>query len=302
MDDIVRTTVSAGADVLYIGYPKAASVFVGKFLTGHPEVSSDHQQIAPLLLPGSNTEFAPADRELCRGRVHISRDESVAESLCIIGDGSKWARYCYVPGAWDQVKREILVDPGEAASRLRDGHPHAKVLMIIREQADWLNSAYKYTLNELPAGQRSFAEYCATPYGAVLLQAGYFDQTIRAYVDVFGASQVCVLRYEDIEGAPDRFAAQLCSFVGISERMLPRQRENESHAQVARLLRLFPAAGRLPRSVKDAIKPHVARFLPGARGVLLSAHEIAMLRSMYAVSNERTEKLLEELSPTRQSR
>ena len=83
-------------------------------------------------------------------------------------------------------QREILVDPDEAASRLHAAYPNAKVLMVIREQAEWLNSAYKYSINELPAGQRSFADYCETPYGNVLLQAGHYDETIRAYIDIFG--------------------------------------------------------------------------------------------------------------------
>src|SRR5262249_19690197 len=99
----------------------------------------------------------------------------------------------------------------------------------------------------------------------------------------------------DIVSAPARFAARLCAFMGIAERPLPARRENESHAQIARLLRLFPIMGRLPRNAKDAIKPRAARLLPGARGTLLSSREVRMLRSLYTVSNQRTEKLIAQL-------
>jgi len=298
VDDIVPAPVPAKADVLYIGYPKAASVFIGKFLENHPEVTIDHNQIALLLVPHSPADLSPDAAKPCRGKIHVSRDEGFAESLCVTGSIENWHRYRYIPGAWDRVKGDILVDPGEASSRLHTAHPDAKVLMVIREQTDWLNSIYKYSINELPAAQRSFADYCATPYGSVLLQAGYFDRTIRAYADTFGSTRVCVLCYEDIVEAPERFVARLCAFIGISERPLPQRRENESHAQIARLLRLLPSIGRLPRKAKDAIKPRVARLLPGARGVLLSSRDIRMLRSIYAVSNQHTEKLISQLCVT----
>lgn len=284
------------ADVLYIGYPKAASVFIGKFLESHPEVMLEHHRIALLLLPRSTPDHFPSAGKPRRGQVYVSRHEGFAESLCVTGDLENWHRYKYVPGAWDRVKNDILVDPGEAASRLFKAHPDGKVLMVIREQADWLNSIYKYSINELPGNQRSFSHYCATPYGAVLLQAGHFDRAIQAYVDAFGSDRVCVLRYEDIIEAPARFAARLCAFIGISEQPLPQRRENESHAQIARLLRLFPIIGRLPRAVKDALKPRAARVLPGARGLLLSPSEVRILRSIYVLSNQNTEKLIGQLS------
>jgi hypothetical protein len=295
MNDAARTRATTSADVLYIGYPKAASVFVGRYLENHTEVTIDHGRIAFLLLPPSAADSSLVSGELCQNKIHVSRDEGLAESLCVIGDLSKWHRYKYVPGAWDIVKDEIVVDPEEAASRLHRAHPHAKVLMVIREQTDWFNSLYKYSINELPAAQRLFTDYCATPYGAVFLQAGHFDRTISAYLDIFGSNRVCVLRYEDIVNAPARFAARLCAFIGVAERPLPIKRENESHAQIARLLGLFPIVGRLPRRAKDAIKPRAARFLPGARRTLLSPREVRMLRSLYIVSNQRTEKLIGQL-------
>lgn len=294
MNNAALAPVTANADVLYIGYPKAASVFLGKFLENHPEVTTDNNRIVPVLLHSATGSF-PVVEKPCHNKVHVSRDEGFAESLCVTGDLSIWHRHKYVPGAWDRVKSDILVDPEEAASRLHRTHPQAKVLMVIREQTDWLNSIYKYSINELPAGQRSFTDYCATPYGAVLLQAGHFDRTISTYLDIFGANRVCVLHYEDIVKAPARFTARLCAFIGISERPLPARRENESHAQIARILRLFPIVGRLPRKAKDAIKPRAARLMPGARGVLLSSGEVRLLRSIYALSNQHTEKLIKQL-------
>ena len=131
-----------------------------------------------------------------------------------------------------------------------------------------------------------------TPSGIVLLQAGHFDQTIRAYIDIFGSNRVRVLRFEDIAGAPRRFTAELCKFLGVSEQPLPQRRENETHAQIARIQRFLPFIEQLPRDVKNTLKPYAMRLLPGARGTILPSRDIRMLRSIYAVSNQRTEKLL----------
>jgi hypothetical protein len=287
-------TTHIKADVLYIGYPKAASTFVGRFLESHPEVTVDQYNLSDLL--HSITE-GPALREKpCLDKIHVSKDENIAESVCKIGKVNSWQRYVYVPGAWDRVKDDIIVDPGEAASRMHKVHPGAKVLLLIREQADWLQSVYKYVMSQLPRNQRSFVDYCTTPSGIVLLQAGHFDRTIAAYIDVFGSERVRVLRFEQIADAPKRFTAELCAFIGISQRSIPQKRENESHAQIARIQRFFPVIEGLPRSLKNALKPLAPRLLPGGRRSILSSRDIRMLRSVYAASNQRTEKLISNLS------
>ena len=292
MNDTRPIPTITKADVLYIGYPKAASVFVGRFLENHPEVTTDAHRLSQLLHPGiPATTDKPSPN-----KVHVSRDESVAESICIIGELENWQRYLYVPGGWDSVKNDIVVSPWEAAARLHKVHPRAKVLLLIREQADWLQSVYKYVISQLPWDRRSFADYCSTPSGIVHLNAGHFDQTIAAYIDAFGSDRVRVLRFEHIVDAPRQFTAALCSFIGVSERPIPQKRENESHAQIAHILRFLPIIEGLPKGVKTALQPYAERLLPGRRANILSSRDIRMLRGIYAASNQRTERLISQLS------
>jgi hypothetical protein len=286
--------VHTKADVLYIGYPKAASTYLVGFLQSHPQITVDQTQLSHLLQPAGGA-LATCSKPYA-DKVHVSKDENVADSVCVVGDLQNWQRYLYVPGAWDRVKDDVIVDPAEAALRLHKVHPDAKVLIVIREQSDWMQSIYKFVMHRLPWNRRSFSDYCMTPSGVVLLQAGHFDQTIRAYADVFGSGRIGVLRFEEVARAPRRFAAELCKFIGVSERPLPQRRENETHAQIARIQRLFPFIEQLPRGVKNALKPHAMRLIPGARQSILSSRDIRMLSSIYTASNRRTEKLIDQLS------
>jgi sulfotransferase family protein len=288
-------TLQIKTDIIHIGYPKAASTFIEEFLNNHPAVTTDHNCVTDLLLMTPGTQGTRIAEKPSSDKIHYSRDESIAESICLVGELKNWRKYHYVPGAWDRVKNDIIVDPVEAASRLYKVHSQAKILILIREQSDWLQSVYKYVVSQLPWNCRSFADYCTTPSGIVHLGAGHFDRTISAYVETFGSNRVCVLRFEDIVIAPRRFTAELCGFIGISERPLPRRRENETHAQIARIQRYFPLINQLPRVVNNALKPHAMRLIPGARRPILSPREIRVLRSIYAASNQRTEKLLSQL-------
>jgi hypothetical protein len=282
-------------DVIHIGYPKAASTFIEQFLKNHPAVTTDHNCVTELLLTPSRSQSFTVAEKPSSNKIHYSRDESITESVCLVGELKNWRKYLYIPGAWDRVRNDIIVDPAEAASRLHKVHPQAKILILIREQADWLQSVYKYVMSQLPWNSRSFADYCTTPSGIVHLGAGHFDRIISVYVDTFGSNRVRVLHFEDIVRAPRRFTGELCSFLGVSERPLPQRRENETHAQIARFQRSFPFIDQLPRGVKNALKPHAMRLLPGARRPILSSCEIRVLRSMYAASNQRAEKLIRRL-------
>jgi Sulfotransferase family len=279
-------------DVLHIGYPRAASSFIFQYLQSHSQVTTDSWWLGSLLSSESVVNPPVVVDKPCANKIHVTRDENVAEAVCITGDKKKWQRYIYVPGAWDAVKDDVIVDPREAALRLHKVLPDAKILLLIRKQDDWLGSVYKYVMSQLPAKKRSFVDYCTTPSGIVHLNAGHFDRTIEAYFDIFGSRRVRVLRFEDIQAAPKRFLTELCGFIGISEQPMSLKRANDTHALIAKIQRRFPLIERVPRPFKDVLKTHAPRLLPGARGSILPSRDIRTLRSMYAASNGRTERLL----------
>ena len=285
----------APADIVYVGYPKAASTFVEYYLSAYDKVTVDRDAQWPLYGASIGAIEAGEPRHAVNGDIHISINEKVAESVIYAGDHAHWRHHMFMPDAWDMVCSHIRIDPAEAAARMKKAYPAAKVLIVIREQVDWLHSAYRYFMPRLPAGQRTFADFCATPRGIVYLQAGYFDVTIQAYIDAFGSDAMKVLRFEDIKRSPESFAAALTRFIGLDARPLPRDKANEgSTVRAAFIRQKFPGVDSLPPGLRR-LGGNLISMLPGRGGSLLSPSEAQLLKGLYTVSNQRTDKLIGRL-------
>ena len=276
------------ADVLYIGYPRSGSTFLRAYFRAHPQLNYDDQQIAELLY---QPNFKPELVNKPEGKVYISCDESVAESVCITGRPEIWGQYLYRPGCFNLVRHDLVIDPREAARRMKVVHPKAKVLIVIREQVDWFSSLHKATISSLPRNQRTFHDYWITPQGIAMRAAAHHDVVLRAWFNLFDS--VLVIRYENLMNPTT--SRQLCRWLGVDHIPFPKQRVNESHAGVTRLHRWLPFLSAMPFGVKAALKP-LTRFIPGKHKAVLSGDERAMIREHYRESNERTEQLLIDLT------
>jgi len=272
------------ADVLYIGYPRAASTFLSNYFRAHPQINHDDQMIADILYhPNLQPEMVDKPDD----KVYISSDESIAESVCITGRTDVWGKHLYNPGAFNLVRYDLIIDPKEAARRMKKWHPKAKILMVIREQVDWFSSLYKYTLSQLPPGQRTFHDYWITPQAIAMRLAAHHDIVIKAWRAQF--DDVLVLRCENLmqPGTLDHLA----KWLGVEPIPFVIKRANESNATLSKLHRRLPFLSAMPLGIKSALRP-LAMMLPNKRGSLLSAKEEQMIREIYRASNMRTAPLL----------
>ncbi len=276
------------ADVLYIGYPRSGSTYLRAYFKAHPQMMYDDQQIAEILY---QPNFKPDLIEKPNGKVYISCDESISESVCITGRPEVWGKYLYHPGCFNLVRYDLVIDPREAAKRMKAVHPNAKILVVIREQVSWFSSIYKATISSLPPRQRTFHDYWLTPQGIALRTAGHHDRVISAWTKAY--DDVLVIRYENLMNPTTSRA--LCRWLGVDHIPFPKQRINESHAGVLQLHRALPFLSTLPHGVKSALKPFT-RFIPGKRSAVLSEDDQQMIRETYEASNERTEQLLIDLT------
>jgi len=283
--------MKAPRTIVHIGYPKAGSTFLQEYMATHPELDSSLEAMDALAEPAGSMPLRPA----ADGRVRLITNEKISESLIAADDGSVWSRNKFVPGTWEDTAKHTRIDPVETARRVRDGYGAERVLIVIREQAAWLHSAYKYYLPNLPAQRRGFADFCATSIGRVYLELGHYDRIIEPYIDVFGAQHVLVLRAEMLRNKPEQFAAEFCQFAGIGYRPIPQGSANVGSSNQAAALRArFPVIDHLPAGVRRMGSTVLSRLSSG-RGSMFSDAETAEIRSRYADSNRRVERLLQDV-------
>jgi hypothetical protein len=276
------------ADALYIGYPRSGSTYLRAYFKAHPQLACDDQQVAELLYQPS---FKPDLIEKPNGKTYVSCDESICESVCVTGRPETWGKYLYHPGCFNLVRHDMVIDPNEAARRVKAVHPNAKILVVIREQADWLSSVYKATISSLPPTQRTFHDYWITPHGIAVRLAGHHDRLLRAWLKLY--DDVLVIRYEKLMLPATSWS--LCRWLGIDHVPFAPRRINESHAGLSRLHQRLPFLSGLPHGVKAALKP-LAKFIPGKHEAVLSDEDAKMIRETYQASNQRTEELLDDLA------
>jgi len=227
--------------------------------------------------------------------VTVCINEKIAESVVVSGTRAIAKAKMFTPGSWPAVREELRLDPREMARRIATLYPGGRILIIIREQAEWLSSAYRYFLPRLPPQARSFGDFCATPRGIAYLEAGHYDRTIQAYGETFGLQNVCVLRFEQLRRSPDEFVAAICGFLGVTPMSAPEGIENESSsATVTRLRRRLPALERIPAHLRVPLRlalSHVQSAAP-----ILPAELQATIRAFYSPSNARTDVLLASMT------
>jgi Sulfotransferase domain len=104
----------------------------------------------------------------------------------------------------------------EYAKRLRASFSDARVLIVIREQRDWIRSYYRYrTQSELDARLVDFLDQPLR--GDALFNLGFlrYDLLIRLYQELFGSERVLVLTYEQLSADPQSFVDAIGAFTGI---------------------------------------------------------------------------------------
>lgn len=279
-------------DILYIGFPKTASTFIRGFLDFHPDVHVDQRAQAFITAP---ERFSIADDEaaaIAKARCYVSMAEKIAEGVVFEGD-FPWRDIMFDTTAMDRLPGNLEVSPSHWARALVTRFPEAKILIAIRDQVDWLGSAYRYYVSQLAADRRSFLDFCETPKGAVLLRAGHYDLTIAAYRRAFGAGRVAVLRYEALREDRSAFLASLCHFLDVDPLDFEGAPANVGRsALITSLHARAPWAGNLPGPLRELVKSVVNGISPNARGASLSESERRLVKSTFVASNLRTEALL----------
>ena len=111
-------------------------------------------------------------------------------------------------------------DSKEIAERLHAVFPHARILIVLREQRAALVSLYRRYVRD--GGVESLRRFCRRP-GFGSKQLGSFDfshlaydRLVRCYQELFGGDRVLVLTHERLVRDPREFVARIAGFAGAT--------------------------------------------------------------------------------------
>lgn len=280
-------------DVFYIGYQKAASAFLRGFFTQHHQVYWDRKAYSYVINPTS-VEHSDGERaEIEQAKVYISMSEALCKSL-ILNDSAIWPEIAFRKISWRDFTNMIAINPLGIAESMKHNCPDARVLMIIRNQVDWLKSNYIHFMGNLELKKRRFEDFCETTEGMVVLQAGMYDTTIETYFNVFGENNVKVLLFERLSTDYRGLMGELCDFLGIDfveyDNVIVNKGKSLSHWLILRFLP-FSSPLPVPELISTKIKKTLNRF-PLRKEAIFSKEVRSLIRSYYAISNMRASYLL----------
>ncbi|WP_091639914.1 sulfotransferase [Aquisalimonas asiatica] len=148
--------------------------------------------------------------------------------------------------------------------------PEARIIYFVRNQADWLQSAYRQQLVKgagIPLHvflNHYEGRFCARPgrwvRGGRTVEAlnQRFLAVYRGYADVFGPERVALFRQEDLKRRPGDVKSQLAAVLGLDALPHPQRERLQNRSYSALAIRLFhPGTNRTlpPPTATDAATP-----------------------------------------------
>ena len=166
----------------------------------------------------------------------------------------------------------------QASRKIAELCPQAKIVIILRNPIECVFSMYSMMRREgrEPCGsfrqafQRSEERLAAGWEWAWDYQKGFlFSAKVNRYLEVFPRSQLFIRRYEDLNGSPDVFYAELTNFIGVEPMIdepgkqrfneAPRRRDRLAKHKVGRsILRMAKVFGKvLPQDMRDKLRKEI---------------------------------------------
>lgn len=139
------------------------------------------------------------------------------------------------------VCSDYLTDP-QAARRIAQSFPHAKIIIILRNPADRAYSLYQWMTREgyeyltdfrdaLEAEPERLARQLKSPDlisptkdAYLYFNSGLYSRQIQRYLDYFHRDQVLILSYDDLRVNGVTFMQRIYAFLGVCDNFIPEIR------------------------------------------------------------------------------
>lgn len=282
-------------NAIFIGLPHSGSTFLRSYFTFHNEVSwernADH-----FMRAGFDAQTYQALDAPTRGRVFIDMYELLAINFIVPNEIEKFEQNRF---ALDfDMSRQQLAPPEMIPSRIKATVPEAKIIIVIRNQVNWLRSHYMYHIQNMPPRHRKFSDYLNCLDGKRVVRAGNYHSTIAAYHEIFGKESVHILLLEQIAQDQALTLKALCAFLNIKYVDFPEGEERKHSGKsllAGHFIRILSKLGISLRSMQKfsrIYRPVIDLASKMSLPDVLSRNEISLLRSFYSSSNVETANLI----------
>ena len=206
---------------IHIGLYKAASTFLQdvfakgantRMVLKHPTLSND------LYFTLRNTDGESFLRELrslstpTRSKtVTIVSDEAYSIGRFVGKDISQLSAHIF---NLRSVNHYMHHDIEGMADRLKTYIPEATILMVIRNQTNWLLSVYKHAVLNIGVDV-NFGRFLNAGLGQDYMRAGDYHRTYQIYSQRYGQKNVKVILFEDLLNDRERFFGDLNDSLGV---------------------------------------------------------------------------------------
>ncbi len=193
--------------VIHIGFHKAASTYLQSVLLPHLPVNF-------VFLAGYRREML----DYVQARDGFDPPRLREWVITQVGGQKEYDARCTVisheelsghPHGYDSV------DPFVVARNLKVAYPGARILIVIRNQRDYLLSLYSFRVSAKGHEWRSFDRFLREEGKLGLLSKLKYDRIVRAYIELFGRNRVLVLPVELLRHSPARFNKTITDFMGV---------------------------------------------------------------------------------------
>jgi len=289
--------IASTPDVLFIGFRRAGSTFLRSYFDIHPDIHWTREgkyflldELYEKTAYRTNIDKNALEAAKCR----IDMDEHISIGW-ILKNYDSWSEICYNPrNIFDgKIIRQSIP---QVAQRIKSSMPNVKILILLRNQINWLRSNYTYFGSLLPTGSKRFVDYLSTYEGKMALFAGQYHYTLESYFAIFGKQNVHVMLLEQFINEETESLKVLCEFLRVPFILFPSTSKTlnksggNAYVNSLKIASKFKIKDSILKSIPRPISNSLSKYL---NYDCLSRSEKSFLQSYFSVSNLVTSELLD---------
>lgn len=212
-------------NLFIVGQPKSGTTALHQFLGQHPEIYMSSIKEPHFFCADFHLE---SDRAYGRQRFFDFRNETVYLQLFSRAKGEKIVGESSTNYLYSQV----------AAEKIYNFNPDAKIIIILREPANFLYSLHSHYVKFTEENEPDFLTALAletdrkqekatsprviSPSYLYYSQRVQYYQQVKRYYDRFSPKQIKVVIFEEFKSENERIFREILEFLGVNSNFLPK--------------------------------------------------------------------------------